>query len=355
MYRLSLRLLFGLSARTAFLSLALAQQPPPKPPALPPINPAQARFDQALGGLDGPGFAIAFNEETGILAAACEHNTIQYWNKGEIMGVRSGDRTPNLLKGHKGPVTALAWSNGPVLASAGADKQLVLWHMPDGKVLHTLKTEGLLRCLAMSPDGKIVAGGADNNAIQLWDVATGKPTTKLTDHTDWVLSLAFSPDGKELASGGYDGTVRLWDVAGGKKVRDIAAQPPAPPNTPPRPPNVIWSLAFSPDGKLLAVGGSDGPIHLINPADAKIVRSLPGHTSSVTALEFHLGGTLLVSGSKDRTVRLWNVANGQPLKQLDGHTAWVQGVVLMAQGTRLASVSADQTVRLWDLAEPAKK
>ena len=147
--------------------------------------------------------------------------------------------------------------------------------------------------------------------MQLWDVATAKAGAKLTGHTDWVLALAFSPDGKSLASGGYDGTAKIWDVATGKKLLDVPARAAAMPNQPPPEANTVMSLAFSPDGKTLAVGGSDTLIHLLNAADGKLVRSLPGHTSAVTALAFHPGGALLVSGSKDRTVRLWNPANGQ--------------------------------------------
>jgi WD40 repeat protein len=157
-----------------------------------------------------------------------------------------------------------------------------------------------------------------------------------------------------LASGGYDAVVRLWDVTSGKKLLDIPGQPPTPPNTLPGPRNTVLALAFTPDNKQLALGGTDAQLHLVNIADGKIVRSFPGHASSVTSLVFHPSGTLLVSGSKDRTVRLWNPANAQPIKTLEGHTAWVEGVTFLAQGTRLASVGADQTVRLWDLAAPTK-
>lgn len=334
------------------LVLAIGQ-PPAKPPELPPINPAQARLDQTLGGLDGPGFAVAADEDSGMLAAGCERGAIPYWNKDVSMGVRSGANTVHALRGHQGPVLALAW-RGAALASAGADQKVILWNIGDGKPRHTLTAGAAVRALALSPDSKVLASAGDDNAVQLWDTATGKAATKLAAHTDWVLALAFSGDGKLLASGGYDGTVRLWDAASGKKLLDIIAKPPAPPNTPASPPNVVQALAFSPDGKLLAVGGADAQVHLFSVPDGKLARSLPGHTSSVTGLQFHPGGAVLASCSKDRTVKLWNPANAQMLKSLEGHTAWVQGVTFLAKGTRLASVGADATVRLWELSEPKK-
>ena len=95
------------TASLAFaLTLVLAQQPP-KPPELPAINPAQARLDQTLAGLDGPGFALAADEPSGILAAGCERGTIAYWNKDISLGVRTVANTVQTLSGHQGPVLAL--------------------------------------------------------------------------------------------------------------------------------------------------------------------------------------------------------------------------------------------------------
>jgi WD40 repeat protein len=318
---------------------------------LPPIQPNQARLEQVLPGLDGPGTAIAYSESAGILAAAGEGAAIHYWNKEVIQGLRGGSGTPNVLKEHQLPITALAWGGGMFLASAGMDKKIVLTQMPEGTVDKTITTTSVIRTLVMLPDGKTLAGAGEDPEIQLWDVASAKPGIKLAGSTDWVMSLTFSPDGQRLASGGYDGTVRLWEVSTGKKLLDIAATPPPPPNTPSPPTNVVFALAFSPDGKQLAIGGTDAQIHLFNTADGKLIRSIPGHTGSVTGLAFHPSGTVLASCSKDRTVRLWNPANGQSLigKPLEGHTAWVQGLVFVAQGTRLASVGADRTVCLWSL------
>jgi WD40 repeat protein len=314
-----------------------------QPPA---IQPANAKAAETLGGLAGPGFAIAYGEKDGMLVAACEHRALHYWLRPTVVGIRSGDNTPHVLPAHQAPVTALAWDGGATLASAGGDQRILLWSMPEGKLRTELSGHaGAVRCLALSPDGKLLASAGDDIVIRLWEVATGKLTDTLEGHRDWVMALAFSADGKVLASGSFDGSVRLWNLGGTDKIPVIPIRP-AP--LPDRDYHVL-SLAFSPDGKLLAAGGDDAQIRLFDTSSGNPVRALQGHTSSVTSLAFHPTGTLLVSGSRDRTVRLWNPTSGQAFKTLEGHQSWVNGVVFVDRATRLASVSADQTVRLWEL------
>jgi WD40 repeat protein len=338
-----------------FLSVAVAQQPA-KPSPFPAINAAGARLDGTAGGLDGPGFAIAADEAAGVVAAACEEGTIRYWRKDVVLGIRCGGQTPNVLSGHKGPVLALAWAPSAGLISAGDDQKIIRWNLAEAKPQWTISAGTTPRALALSPDGKTLAGAGDDQVVRLWQAATGKPVeadkkpVQFKGHTDWVLCLAFSSDGKTLASAGHDGSVYLWDLTAGKKLREIVARAPAAPNTEVEPPESVYSLAFSPDDKQLAVGNTE-QVFLFTVADGKYVRTLAGHTSSVTGLAYHPGGTVLASASKDRTLRLWNPANGQALKTLEGHTAWVQGVTFVAKGTRLASVGADETVRFWDLTQ----
>ena len=333
----------------------MAAQQPPKPPAYPPINPALARPDGVGGGLDGPGFGIAWNEDLGLLVAACENGDLCYWHKDVALGVRASDNSASIVNGgHHGPVTAVV-AAGDVFVSGGYDRKVVVWGLPAEKILHTMTAGGPVRSLAAAPDGKKVASAGDDAAVQLWDVAAGKPGPKLTGAADWLLSVAFSPDGKTVAAGSVNGHWYSWDLATGQRAHDTATVVPAMPNKPPPTPTPVTALAFAADGKTLAAGGADGQVYLFSLPDGKFLRTLTGHTSAVTAVAFHPTGALLVSASKDRTLRLWNPANGQVIKTLEGHTAWVQGVTFLARGTRLASVSADHTVRLWDLTEPAKK
>ena len=329
-----------------------------KAPMLPPINPAVAKLELTISELDGPAFALVAGGEgdNELVAVACERDNIQVFRKDAFKDAKdpmAGKR--EAWKGHQGPVVALAYNGGPVLASAGADKKIIFWKAPEGKILQTVPGTTRLRCLAMSQDGKVLASGGEDGVVQLWDVASAKPGAKLTDHKDWVLCLAFSADGKQLASGSIDGTIRLWDVTGGKKMADLPFKVPPPPKTPVPDPIPVNSLAFAPDGKALLYGAADGPVHFINPGDGKTLRSLVGHTAPVTAIRFHPSGTLLATSSKDRTVMLWNPAQPAPLKKLEGHTAWVEGVEFINQGQRLASAGADRTVRIWELTEPKKK
>jgi WD40 repeat protein len=338
----------------AILMAAQAPQPAGKGPTLPPVNPATAKLDITITGLDGPGFAIAAGGEPELVLAACENGTIQLFKKDVIAAFKTGAGKPEILKGHQGPVRALAWNGGPVLASVGADKKIDFWKMPEGKITQSGVLDSRVRAAAMSKDGKLIAIAGESDVIQLWDAASGKPTTKLTDKMDWTLCVAFSDDGKQLLSGDLQGVVRLWDVPGGKKIKELPAKPMPPPKTPPDP-VAVTSVVFAPDGKTVVFGGADGPIQFVNLADGKITRTLAGHTGPITGLIFHPSGTLLASCSKDRTVKLWNLTAPQPLKSLDGHTAWIEGMAFIEQGTKLATVSADQTVRIWDLTEAAKK
>jgi WD40 repeat protein len=155
--------------------------------------------------------------------------------------------------------------------------------------------------------------------------------------TEQINTLAFSPDGKLLASGSHHQAVKLWDVATGKELRTLRGE------------DMVWSVAFSPDGTRLA--SNDGrTVKLWDVASGKEVGALRGHKAWVTTVAFSPDGTRLASGGNDRTVRLWDVASGKELRTLRGHRGEVHRVAFSPDGTRLASSSNDRTVKVWDVA-----
>lgn len=260
--------------------------------------------------------------------------------------------------------------DGRILATAGLGSAIKLWDTAKGRELRTLVADNeFVNSVAFSPDGRVLASGdagpgVSNKAIELWDVMTGKRLRKLTGHLDKVISIAFSPDGRMLASGSWDKTIKLWEVGTGKELRTLRDKPgfwskalrvavsaatgrvvtlPKDQSSP------AWSVAFSPDGRILASGSDDNTIKLWDPKNGKKLRTLEGHSGFVGSIAFSPDGRMLASGSVDNTIKLWDPAKGSNLRTLRGHTKSVNEVVFNPDGRMLASGSFDTTIKYWDV------
>jgi WD40 repeat protein len=207
--------------------------------------------------------------------------------------------------------------------------------------------------VAFSSDGKRLASGSPDGKVLVWNVAKGVPeytlhvrrVEMLTDphppNANWVYSVAFFPQYNTMLVSGSLSGLKLWNF--GKEpweevsesdVEHIDAR--------------VYSVAFSPDGRLLAAGlGNDKRIMLLDVGRWTVARTLAGHTESVNSVAFSPDGTLLASGSDDKTVKLWDVAIGQVLNTFTGHSGSVNSVAFSPDGKLLASGSEDGAVKLW--------
>lgn len=165
----------------------------------------------------------------------------------------------------------------------------------------------------------------------------GRPIRELTGHRDKVVSVAFSPDGNLLASGSADTTANLWQVGGGRRIASLGSHE-----------GWVRSVAFSDGDDLLATGSADRIVGLWSPRTHHQVAALEGHRGEVWSVAFSPGGRLLASGGQDNTVRLWDPTTHAPITVLNGHRERVISVAFSREGRLLASGSADGTVRLWD-------
>jgi WD40 repeat protein len=158
----------------------------------------------------------------------------------------------------------------------------------------------------------------------------------LEGHKNVVFSVAFDPEGRTLVSGSHDKTVKLWEVASGKLLRTLEGHN-----------DLVWSVAFDPAGRTLASGSHDETVRLWEVASGKLLRTLERHKDLVWSVAFDPVGRMLASGGWDSTVKLWEVASGKLLRTLEGHTGSVDAVAFSVDGRLLASKSVDGTVRLW--------
>ena len=190
----------------------------------------------------------------------------------------------------------------------------------------------------VAPLGKRVGeeGNSSEWTIQLWDVTSGALCQTLGGVTSKVSSVAFHPNGAELASVSEDNDVRIWDVKTGALKKMFSLEHPG-----------AYTLAYSPDGKWLAVGGWFVVRLVDTDTWKKQSETQPVRNPIEEAMVFHPENHSLVTIDNIR-IQVWDNSTGSPKGTLEGHGSWVKGLSFSADGKRLISCGKDRKVKIWD-------
>lgn len=311
---------------------------------------------------------IITNPNANIFASASLDGTIRLW--GSVSNIPK-----RLFFGHTPSVADAVFSpDGKTLSSGGMYGEVNQWDVDSGEFIRTLsvvsdkenntddgrghswrsKFNRIATSIVYSPDGETIACGSMDNKIRMWRTNDGEYIRMLNPHTDnahanhdvddvrhvhSVTSLAYSPDGRILASGGLNGNIRLWNSKRGLYLQTLSDNE-----------DPVTSISFAPDGRTFISSGKRKIINLWDAREWEHIMELKAGfmASSMSSVVFSPDGKTIVGACGDNDIYLWNSETGILRQKFSGHTEWVTSVTFSPDGTVLASSSNDRTIRLWD-------
>jgi WD40 repeat protein len=315
--------------------------------------------------------APSLNSTTGL---SFNSNKTVSWGSGNRIYIwDSANATlAHVLKAHSDAVNEVAFSRDGRMMASCSNQEVKLWSIPDYKSIGDLtppKPNNVeeynwngSQSVAFSPDGKYLATGeirvttlpqnkyVETLGIRLWNIATRQMRLfKLPEFNDpevpdpdgqkdppyWIHSIAFSPDGRMIAADNGSNRILLLDVHSGRALSLRGHERP------------INSIAFSADGKRLVSAGFDRTIRLWNVSNGRLLRTFTGHQGRVTSVRFSPDGRTIVSGSRDRTAKVWDVNTGENITTLENHDEAVTSVGFSPDGKTIFTAGLDGKINLW--------
>ncbi len=335
-------------------------------------------FDGHASGVN----SVAFSPDGRRLLSGADDKTIKLWDASTGALVRT-------FAGHTERVNAVAFTrDGNGVISGGADKTLKLWDAASGRIIRTFTGHrDHIAAIAVSPNGSRILSGSgtpgkcndrpcgNENALKLWDLATGQVLRTFSGHTTEIRSAAFSPNGAQALSSSDNVTLKLWDVESGQLLRTITPSPGDVPSIidmqladPALPAErrknlenskaksempAMTRAAFLPDGKRIVSSSTDeAAIRVWDVASGKLAGAILDKKDGTSTVDVAVtpDGTGFLAVLDGHKMKLWNAVNGQMQREFLGGGSGLTTVATSPDGTRIATSGYPEPIRLWDSA-----
>ncbi len=280
------------------------------------------------------------------LATPCGDGNVYLWDTGtgKLLQTLRGD-------GVRANVAAFS-HDGSRLAVGDDAGRISLWDLQAGKRLiqfrahirlntHIPDQTGLVNDIRFTLDDRQLLTAGDDFTAKIWDLAAGSGTAPrlhiaLQGHTYAVECFLLAPDGATLLTGSDDGTAKLWERRTGRLLATFKSSA------------EIWSAAFSPDGRQIALATLYKTAEVWDIGTHRKLHTLSGHLDWVTDVAYSPDGKRIITSSRDKTVKLWDAQTGRELLTLRGHTKQVISVAFSPNGRQIATSGSDGIARLWN-------
>ena len=296
--------------------------------------------------------AVAWEPSGARIASAGGDGTVRVWEAETgktLLTYRGHTHWLNKIN-RQITVYTVSWHpKGKRIVSAGVGASVHVWDAATGQDLALYEGHSGLApyvwAVAWSPDGERIASACSSagldKTVHLWDAATGQAITRYRVPSGLmpnfsVLSLAWSPDGTRIAAACSQDAIRVWDTATGHLVSTHRSGS-----------ECVSHIAWSPDSRYLALAQSDHKARVWDTSTEKNVTIYYDHKDGVRYVAWSPDGKLLATASNDRTVHIWEPLTGKRIFVYEGHADWATAVAWSPDGNRIASASNDKTVRVW--------
>lgn len=279
----------------------------------------------------GQGLAVSVNSDgTNAITGGSDKRTY-------IWDTKTAEKLKS-FGSHTASVTAVAYnSNNKLFATAGSDMKIIIWSAEDGKPKGILKgITSPVTSVAFNPINDNLACGTGNEVL-VFDEKYHLILT-LQGHEKAVNTVAYSPDGKMIASGSSDNKIKTWDAASGQELKSFDAES-----------KEITSVCFSSDNKYVASGGKNGIVKLWSATSANKISELADYKSAISSVAFSPDAQYVAAGGEGNNIMIWNVENQTLIETFPANDKGVNAIAFSDNGSIIVSVGNDAALKIWDI------